>query len=70
MDNTKQQVREFYDQIGWSHAGDGLYQNARYEDLRPVSRQYIQTPYAEAHLAQKATFCSTRGRALCSGPSI
>lgn len=42
MDNTKQQVREFYDQIGWSHAGDGLYQNARYEDLRPVSREYIQ----------------------------
>ncbi len=40
-ENTKQQVREFYDQIGWSHAGDGLYQNARYEDLRPVSREYI-----------------------------
>ena len=41
MENTKQQVREFYDQIGWSHAGEGLYQNARYEDLRPVSREYI-----------------------------
>lgn len=41
MDNTKQQVREFYDQIGWSQVGDGLYQNARYEDLRPVSREYI-----------------------------
>lgn len=41
MDNTKQQVREFYDQIGWSQAGDGLYQNARYEDLRPVSQEYI-----------------------------
>src|SRR5512133_2084353 len=41
MENTKQQVREFYDQIGWSQAGDGLYQNARYEDLRPVSREYI-----------------------------
>jgi ubiquinone/menaquinone biosynthesis C-methylase UbiE len=41
MDNTKQQVREFYDEIGWSHAGEGLYQNARYEDLRPVSREYI-----------------------------
>ena len=40
-ENTKQQVREFYDQIGWSQAGDGLYQNARYEDLRPVSREYI-----------------------------
>ncbi len=41
MENTKQQVREFYDQIGWEADGDGLYQNARYEDLRPVSREYI-----------------------------
>ena len=41
MENTKQQVREFYDQIGWSQVSGGLYQNARYEDLRPVSREYI-----------------------------
>lgn len=41
MQNTKQQVREFYDQIGWSSTGEGLYQNARYEDLRPVSQEYI-----------------------------
>ena len=40
-ENTKQQVREFYDQIGWSQVGEGVYQNARYEDLRPVSREYI-----------------------------
>jgi SAM-dependent methyltransferase len=39
--NTKQEVRAFYDQIGWSQAGEGLYQNARYEDLRPVVRDYI-----------------------------
>jgi SAM-dependent methyltransferase len=39
--NTKQEVREFYDQTGWSQVGDGLYQNARYEDLRPVVRDYI-----------------------------
>lgn len=37
----KQQVRRFYDQIGWQVAGGGVYQNARYEDLRPVSREYI-----------------------------
>ena len=45
---VKQQVREFYDQVGWhkvvdpvsGQSGD-LYQNARYEDLRPVSREYI-----------------------------
>jgi SAM-dependent methyltransferase len=36
----KQQVREFYDQVGWQAAGEGLYQNARYEDLRPVVREY------------------------------
>lgn len=39
--DVKQQVREFYDQVGWQEIGDGLYQNAHYEDLRPVSRQYI-----------------------------
>ncbi len=41
MTDTKQQVREFYDQIGWQQEQDGLYQNARYEDLRPVSAEYI-----------------------------
>jgi len=40
-ENTKNQVREFYDQIGWSQVGDGLYQNARYEDLRLVAQEYI-----------------------------
>lgn len=37
----KQQVREFYDQVGWQVVGEGNYQNARYEDLRPVSAEYI-----------------------------
>ena len=41
-DNTKQEVREFYDEIGWQKEADGLYQNAHYEDLRPVSSEYIQ----------------------------
>lgn len=36
-----QQVREFYDRIGWQMVGEGLYQNARYEDLRPVAGEYI-----------------------------
>jgi SAM-dependent methyltransferase len=39
--DVKQQVREFYDQVGWQEVGEGVYQNARYEDLRPVSREYI-----------------------------
>jgi len=38
---VKQQVREFYDQIGWQEVSEGLYQNARYEDLRPVVYEYI-----------------------------
>jgi ubiquinone/menaquinone biosynthesis C-methylase UbiE len=37
----KRQVREFYNQVGWREISDGLYQNARYEDLRPVSQEYI-----------------------------
>jgi ubiquinone/menaquinone biosynthesis C-methylase UbiE len=40
--DTKQKVREFYDEIGWQQEADGNYQNARYEDLRPVSAEYIQ----------------------------
>lgn len=38
---VKQQVRQFYNGIGWQEIGEGVYQNARYEDLRPVSREYI-----------------------------
>ena len=41
MQNSKQRVRDFYDEVGWMQDADGLFQNSRYEDLRPVSRQYI-----------------------------
>jgi ubiquinone/menaquinone biosynthesis C-methylase UbiE len=43
MDDTriKKEVRQFYDQVGWQQESSGLYQNARYEDLRPVSSEYI-----------------------------
>jgi hypothetical protein len=37
----KQQVKDFYNQVGWQEVSEGVYQNARYEDLRPVSRDYI-----------------------------
>ena len=37
----KHQVREFYDLVGWQEQSDGFYQNASYEDLRPVSYEYI-----------------------------
>jgi SAM-dependent methyltransferase len=39
--DVKEQVRQFYDRVGWQMVGEGIYQNARYEDLRPVSSQYI-----------------------------
>ncbi len=39
--DVKEKVREFYNQVGWQESGEGQYQNARYEDLRPVSSLYI-----------------------------
>lgn len=39
--DVKRQVREFYDRVGWHEVSEGLYQNAFYEDLRPVARDYI-----------------------------
>ncbi|MEA4907857.1 MAG: methyltransferase domain-containing protein [Chloroflexi bacterium] len=43
MDDSKvqDQVRQFYDRVGWQMVAGGVYQNARYEDLRPVSHEYI-----------------------------
>jgi SAM-dependent methyltransferase len=41
MTEVKEEVRQFYDEVGWQLVGADVYQNARYEDLRPVSRQYI-----------------------------
>jgi ubiquinone/menaquinone biosynthesis C-methylase UbiE len=62
----KQRVRQFYDRVGWQTVADGTYQNARYEDLRPVSREYIH----RCHL-RVARFLSPSGRYLLdagSGP--
>ncbi len=39
--SVQQQVQAFYNAVGWKQIGPGVYQNARYEDLRPVSRPYI-----------------------------
>ena len=62
----KQRVRQFYDRVGWQTEASGLYQNARYEDLRPVSREYIR----RCHLRVKR-FLKPAGRFLLdagSGP--
>src|SRR5665648_166807 len=41
-EGVTKQVRKFYNQVGWQKESDGFYQNARYEDLRPVSSDYIE----------------------------
>jgi SAM-dependent methyltransferase len=65
-ENIKQSVREFYDQIGWQTIGETLYQNAQYEDLRPVSQEYLHRCHmrVKRHLAQGGTFYLDAG----SGP--
>jgi SAM-dependent methyltransferase len=62
----KQQVRKFYDQVGWQEQSDGFYQNASYEDLRPVSHEYIHKCHLRLlrHLNQKGNFLLDAG----SGP--
>ena len=62
----KQDVRQFYDEIGWQEIGEGVYQNARYEDLRPVSWEYIH----KCHL-RVSRYLSPDGRYMLdagSGP--
>ena len=62
----KQQVREFYDQVGWKTESDGFYQNASYEDLRPVSHEYIHKCHLRVlrHLNPSGRFLLDAG----SGP--
>jgi ubiquinone/menaquinone biosynthesis C-methylase UbiE len=62
----KQQVRNFYDQIGWKLESDGFYQNARYEDLRPVAKEYIEKCHLRInrHLVKNGKYLLDAG----SGP--
>lgn len=66
MPDVQQQVREFYDQVGWKMVGDNVYQNAHYEDLRPVSREYIHRCHLRVcqHLPGSGRFLLDAG----SGP--
>jgi len=68
---VKQEVRQFYDEIGWKLVGEdgdqnAIYQNARYEDLRPVSQRYIHDCHLRvaAHLKPQGRFLLDAG----SGP--
>ncbi len=62
----KRQVREFYDHVGWQEASDGFYQNASYEDLRPVAQEYIHNCHLRVlrHLNPAGRFLLDAG----SGP--
>ncbi|MCJ7702665.1 MAG: class I SAM-dependent methyltransferase [Anaerolineales bacterium] len=64
--DIKLQVREFYNQVGWHQVSDGIYQNARYEDLRPVAREYIHRCHMRVcqHLAAEGRYLLDAG----SGP--
>lgn len=63
---VKREVRQFYDQVGWTLVAEDLYQNARYEDLRPVAREYIQRCHLRVarHLTSQGRFLLDAG----SGP--
>jgi SAM-dependent methyltransferase len=65
-DHIKKSVREFYNQVGWQTIGETLYQNAQYEDLRPVSQEYLHCCHMRVkhHLAQEGTYYLDAG----SGP--
>src|SRR4030042_1052312 len=64
--DIKLQVREFYDQVGWQEASNGFYQNASYEDLRPVAHDYIHNCHlrVKRHLNPTGRFLLDAG----SGP--
>ncbi|MFZ3151843.1 MAG: class I SAM-dependent methyltransferase [Anaerolineaceae bacterium] len=63
---VKQEVGRFYDQVGWQLEDDGQYQNAQYEDLRPVSAEYIARAHARVgrHLPPSGRYLLDAG----SGP--
>lgn len=64
---ARERVRRFYDEVGWSAAGENVFVDAAaFEDLRPVSRDYI----SKCHL-RVAEHLPAHGRFLldvASGP--
>ena len=63
-DSIKHEIGQFYNEIGWQMEAEGVYQNARYEDLRPVSADYIH----KCHLRVKRHLAPT-GKYLLDGGS-
>jgi SAM-dependent methyltransferase len=65
-ESIKEAVQSFYNQVGWQPMEGGLYQNASYEDLRPVSQEYIHRCHLRVmrHLKPAGKFLLDAG----SGP--
>ncbi len=65
-EDSKNNVRQFYDQVGWKLVDESLYQNAQYEDLRSVSRDYIHRCHLRVnkHLSPQGKYLLDAG----SGP--
>ena len=59
----KQQVQDFYNRVGWQQVSAGTYQNATYEDLRPVAREYVH----RCHLRVARHLASTGNLLLDAG---
>jgi SAM-dependent methyltransferase len=51
----QKQVRQFYDEVGWQKVENDLYQNAQFEDLRPVSSEYIHRCHLRVNRYLKST---------------
>ncbi|MDW7753899.1 MAG: class I SAM-dependent methyltransferase [Brevefilum sp.] len=65
-EDSKKDVKEFFNQVGWKLIDQSLYQNAQFEDLRPVSKEYIHRCHMRVnkHLSPKGRFFLDAG----SGP--
>jgi SAM-dependent methyltransferase len=59
----KQQVQDFYNRVGWQQVSEGTYQNATYEDLRPVAREYVH----RCHLRVAGQLAPTGEKLLDAG---
>ncbi|HNW95122.1 MAG TPA: class I SAM-dependent methyltransferase [Anaerolineaceae bacterium] len=64
--DVKQEIGRFYNEVGWQLEQDGNFQNAQYEDLRPVSAEYIARAHARVarHLPKSGRYLLDAG----SGP--
>jgi hypothetical protein len=63
---VRDQVQQFYERVGWRPIGEGAYQNVRYEDVRPVSADYVRHAHLRVsrHLPTKGKYLLDAG----SGP--